>query len=64
MALTRGERFDYIKQIAGFLDGEKLPQIALALDTFGASDINRWECDDDNEYVISRLRSTEDGVIV
>jgi hypothetical protein len=36
----------------------------LALDTFGAPDINRWECDSDNEYVIGRLRIADDDVLI
>jgi hypothetical protein len=64
MALTRGERLDCIKQIAAALVGEELPQIELALDTFGVADTNRWDYDSDSEYIIARLRSTEDDVIV
>lgn len=64
MALTRGERLNCIKQIAAALIGEELPQIELALDTFGVADANRWECDSDSEYIIARLRSTEDDTIV
>jgi hypothetical protein len=64
MALTRGERFDNIRKVAAALVELDLPQIELALDTFGAPDVNRWEYDGDNEYVFARLRSTEDDVIV
>lgn len=63
MALTRGERFDSIKRIATALAGEPPAQLELALDTFGVPEKNRWEHDDDNEYIISRLRDAEDDVI-
>jgi len=64
VALTRAERFDSIKEITAALVQDDLPQIELALDTFGAPDVNRWEREDDNEYVIDRLRSADDDVIV
>ncbi len=64
MALTRGERLDCIKQITAALVEDKLPQIELALDTFGAPDLNRWECDDDNEYVVGRLRTADDDTLI
>lgn len=64
MALTRGERLECIRQIAAALTEEEFPQMELALDTFGAPDINRWECDSDNEYVIGRLRIADDDVLV
>lgn len=64
MALTRGERFDSIRKVAASLVENDLPQIELALDTFGAPDVNRWEYDGDNEYVFARLRSADDDVIV
>jgi hypothetical protein len=64
MALTRGERLDCIKQIAAALVGEELPQAELALDTFGAIDTNRWEYDSDIDYILARLRSSDDDIIV
>jgi hypothetical protein len=64
VALARAERLDCIKQITAVLVEDEFPQIELALDTFGAPDLNRWECDDDNEYVIRRLRPADDDTIV
>jgi hypothetical protein len=64
VALTRRERLECIKQITAALVGEQLPQVELALDTFGAPDCNRWECDNDNEYVIARLRPAADDTLV
>jgi hypothetical protein len=64
MALNRGERLDSIKKVAAALVENDRPQIELALDTFGAPDVNGWEYDGDNEYVFARLRSADDDVIV
>jgi hypothetical protein len=64
MALTRGERFDSITKVADSLVENDLPQIELALDTFGAPDLNRWEYEGGKEYVFARLRSADDDVIV
>lgn len=64
MALTPGERFDSITKITAALVENDFPQIELALDTFGAPDVNRWEYEGDKEYVFARLRSADDDVIV
>lgn len=64
MPLKPGERLDCIKQIVASLVEEELPQIELALDTFGAPNLNRWEFNDDNEYIVGRLKLADDDAVI
>jgi hypothetical protein len=64
VALKRGERLDCIKQIVAALVEDEIPQMELTLDTFGAPEVNRWECNDNNDYLISRLRNADDDILI
>lgn len=65
MALAKGERLNLITRIAAALAGRKLPQIELALDTFGVPDPDHWDnWSDNDEYTLLRLQYADDDTLV
>lgn len=65
MTLPKGERLSLIKRIAAAVAGDPLPEIELALDTFGVPGVDNWDrWDDNNGYTVLRLSYAADETLI